>query len=289
MDNLRGAALMTLAMLGFAIEDMFIKLLSDRLPIGQILLSAGIGGALVFSLLALIRREPPFLLSMFWGPSGLRVLFEGIAGLCFMTALALAPLSVVTTIIQANPLLVTLGAALFLREPVGPWRWSAIVIGLFGVLIVLRPFGAAFETTALFAVGGVIAMSARDLVTRRLPARFSTVQMSVVGFLAVVPGGLIALAVTGDRPVAMDGPDWLLLAGILGTGVPALYCIIAAMRIGEISFVAPFRYSRIVFGLTLGAVVFSETIDGPMIVGVIIIVSSGLFTLWRERKHRRMA
>ena len=289
MDNLRGAMLMVLSMLFFALEDMFIKLMAETLPVGEILIVTGLAGAAAFSLFGLARGQCPLRRAMFWGPSGLRVLFEGIAGLFFVTALAVAPISIVTTIIQATPLIVTLGAALILREPVGPRRWTAIVIGLLGVLIVLRPFGGGFEATALFAVAGVLAMSARDLVTRRLPAHFTTLQMSTVGFLAVIPGGVLLLVVTGDGMVWPTPQVWVWLAAGILSGLPAIYTLIAAMRIGEISFVAPYRYSRIIFGLTVGALVFNETLDAYTLIGAAIIVASGIYMVWRERKLRIVA
>jgi len=289
LDNLKGAFLMVLAMAGFAIEDMFIKLVSDTLPSGQILIMTGIGGGLVYGALAIFRREAPVTPAMLWGPSGLRALFEGLAGTAFVTALALVPLSLVTTVMQTNPLLVTLGAAVFFAEPVGVRRWSAICVGLFGVLIVLRPFGSGFEPATLFAVAGVLAMSARDLATRRVQSSISTVQLSTLGFLTIIPGGILSLAVNGDAMVMPDARAWVLSAATIGIGVPALFCIIAAMRVGEISFVAPFRYSRIVFGLFVGLTVFAERIDGYTLLGAAVIVASGLYTFFREAQLRRRA
>ena len=284
---MRGSALMVLAMLGFAIEDAFIKLAAATLPVGQILIMIGIGGALVYGLWSIWRGEPPLRWDMWRGASGLRALFEGIAGLCFVSALALVPLSLVTTIIQANPLLVTLGAALFFGTPVGWRRWSAIAVGMIGVLIVLRPFGESFEPAALFAVIGVVAMSARDLATRRIAATINTAQLSTIGFLVAIPGGVLALLVAGAAPVWPDLRTWGLLGMTILTGVPALYCIIAAMRIGDIAFVAPYRYSRIIFGLLTGMIVFGETLDAMTLLGAGIIVVSGLYTLWRETRLRR--
>ena len=253
MDNIRGAILMVIAMLGFAVEDTLIKLMATDIPSGQILMTIGLGGALVFASLAWIKGEAPFGFWMLRGASGVRALCEGLAALGFVTALALVPISLVTTIIQASPLLVTLGAAVFFKAPVGPRRWIAILIGLIGVLIVLRPFGDSFEAPALFAVGGVIAMSARDLATRQVKQNISTLQLSVVGFLAAVPAG----------------------------------CIIAAMRIGDIAFVTPFRYSRIIFGLLAGLLIFGETLDAYTLLGAAIIVISGTYTLLREARLRR--
>ncbi len=287
MDNIRGAILMVIAMLGFAVEDTLIKLMATDIPSGQILMTIGLGGALVFASLAWIKGEAPFGFWMLRGASGVRALCEGLAALGFVTALALVPISLVTTIIQASPLLVTLGAAVFFKAPVGPRRWIAILIGLIGVLIVLRPFGDSFEAPALFAVGGVIAMSARDLATRQVKQNISTLQLSVVGFLAAVPAGFLGLVLSGDAPLL---PSWhviTLTIAAIAIGVPSLYCIIAAMRIGDIAFVTPFRYSRIIFGLLAGLLIFGETLDAYTLLGAAIIVISGTYTLLREARLRR--
>jgi drug/metabolite transporter (DMT)-like permease len=183
--------------------------------------------------------------------------------------------------------MVTLGAALFFGEAVGWRRWMAIMVGLIGVLIVLRPFGSAFDPIALLAVVGVIAMSARDLATRQITQSISTIQLSVIGFLATIPAGAVGLTLAGASPVipstAVFG-IWILAIAI---GVPSLYCIIAAMRIGDISFVSPFRYTRIVFGLLAGLLVFDETLDNYTLIGAAIIVASGIYTLLREASLRR--
>lgn len=286
MDNLKGAALMVAAMLGFALEDTLIKLIAATLPSGQILMMLGCGGALVFTVWALITRQRPFAWRFLRGASGVRAICEGIAALGFVTSLALAPISLVTTIIQASPLLVTLGAALAFKEAVGWRRWLAIIVGLCGVLIVIRPFGEAFEPSALFAVMGVIFMSARDLATRQITQSISTVQLSVIGFLATIPAGALSLTLSGATAVAPTPEVWTMLIAAVMIGVPSLYCVIAAMRIGEISFVSPFRYSRIVFGLMAGLIVFGEELDAYTLIGAAIIVGSGIFTLWREARLR---
>jgi len=287
MDNIRGAILMVVAMLGFAVEDSLIKLLSRDIPSGQILITIGLGGALVFATLALMKGEQPFGFWMLRGAAGLRAFCEAFAALGFVTALALVPISLVTTIIQASPLLVTLGAALFFNAPVGPRRWLAILIGLVGVLIVLRPFGEGFEPAALFAVMGVIFMSARDLATRQTNKNVSTLQLSTIGFLATVPAGILSMIIFAAPPVVPTLSTNLMTIGAITIGVPSLYCIIAAMRIGDIAFVSPFRYSRIIFGLLAGLLVFGEKLDGYTLLGAAIIVGSGTYTLLREARLRR--
>lgn len=287
MDNTRGAILMVIAMLGFAVEDSLIKIMADDLPSGQILMMLGVGGTVVFTIWAVASGQRPLTLSMLRGASGLRAICEGTAALGFVSALALVPISLVTTIIQASPLMVTLGAALFFKEAVGWRRWMAIIVGLIGVLIVLRPFGTAFEPMALLAVIGVIAMSARDLATRQITQSISTIQLSVIGFLATIPAGAVGMAFAGAAPVMPSTAVLGISIVAIAVGVPSIYCIIAAMRIGDISFVTPFRYSRIVFGLLAGLLIFGETLDFYTLLGAAIIVASGLYTLLREARLRR--
>lgn len=287
MENMRGSLLMVLAMALFAIEDTFIKLASTTVPVGQILIISGIGGAAIFGAAALVSGQPPIRLHMLRGASGLRALFEGSAALCLVTSLALVPISLVTTVMQASPLMVTLGAALIFGSPVGWRRWSAIGIGLIGVVIVLRPFGETFDSAVLFAVAGTVFMSARDLATRKIPSNISTAQLSTIGFLAVIPGGILSLLMSGDTMIVPDTRATILLAATIMIGIPAIYCIIAAMRVGDIAFIAPFRYSRIVFGLLTGLIIFGETLDTLTLLGAAIIVASGIYTLWREARLRR--
>jgi len=287
LGNARGAVLMILAMAGFAVEDMFIKLMAGALPVGQILILIGAGGAVIFGGWAMAHGQAPITTSMLRGASGWRALFEGIASIGFVTALTLVPLSVVTMITQVNPLLVTLVAAVVFGETVGWRRWSAICVGLVGVLIVLRPFGEGFEAATLFAVMGVLAQTGRDLATRRVTASISTAQISTLGFLSGIPAGMVALLVSGQYPVMPDARTFAYIFGAIAIGIPALYCIIASMRVGDMSFVAPFRYSRIVFGLLIGMLAFGERLDFFTLLGAAIITGSGLYTFAREARLRR--
>lgn len=287
MDNLRGASLMVLAMLGFAIEDMFIKLLSDVVPIGQILLMLGVGGGVAFAIIVCIQRRAVFERAMLTVPIALRAVSELIGTLAFVSAIVLTPISSASAILQATPLVVTLGAALFLGETVGWRRWSAILVGLCGVLLIIRPGMDSFEPLSLLAVIAVFALATRDIATRRVPPAISSMQLSCLGFLAIIPGGLGFMWVTATPYVTLDGPSWLYFATALTIGLFAYYGIVAAMRIGEVSFVTPFRYSRLIFAMIFGIAVFAERPDTWTLVGSAIIVASGIYTVWRERKHRK--
>lgn len=278
---------MVLAMLGFAIEDSFIKLLSIDMPVGQILGLLGIGGAAIFAVMVRAQDLALFPRAALSGPVLVRNAGELFGTLGFVTAIALIPLSTASAILQATPLVVTLGAALFLGHPVGWRRWTAILVGFVGVLLVIRPGLDGFDALSLFALQGVIGLAIRDLATRRVPASTSSMQLSFLAFLTLVPTGAVLLVVSGTPLIRPEPMHWLLMGGAVVVGVVSYYGIVAAMRIGEISFVTPFRYSRLVFALVISLLAFSESVDLLTYVGAAIIVASGVYTVWRERRVGR--
>lgn len=274
---------MVLAMLGFALEDAVIKLLASALSVGQIIGMLGLGGGVVFAIICRAQGQA------LWTPAFLapaviiRNLAELIGAVGFVTALSLIPLSTASAILQAGPLLVTLGAALFLGEPVGWRRWGAICVGFAGVMLIIRPGTGDFDWLALYAVLGVLGLAIRDLATRRVKAAVSSFQLSMLAFFSLVPAAAILLLVDAAPLVAPTAAQWGLLAGCVLIGAFSYFGITYATRIGEISFVTPFRYSRMIFALVIGMVFFAEAPDALTLIGAAIIVASGLYTLWRER------
>ena len=287
-DNLRGILLMIASMAGFAVEDVFIKTATATLPTGQILIMLGLVGAAIFAVPA-ARQGAPFLSRDVLHPAIMARNFgEMVGAIGFVTALALTPLSTTSAILQATPLLVTLGAAVFLREPVGWRRWSAILVGFVGVLMILRPGMAGFLPASIFAVLAAIGIAVRDLATRRIPATVSTMWISSWGFMSVVPAGIILLLVEGS-PKNPTASDLGLLSGALVFGVTSYYAIVQSTRIGELAVVTPFRYSRLLFSLILGILIFDERPDFWTLAGAAIVIASGLYTLHREIRQRRLS
>jgi drug/metabolite transporter (DMT)-like permease len=283
-DNLRGAVLMALAMAGFALEDMFIKLLADALPVGQILVFLGIGGALAFGLIAHRKGQQLLSPALLTPALLLRNLAELVGTVGFVLGFVLASLATASAILQAAPLVVTLGAVIFLGEKVGWRRWTAIGIGFFGVILIVRPGMAGFEPASLFAVIGVIGLAGRDLATRVIPRTVSSYQISSWAFAMIIPAGVF-LMVTMETPAIMPSTAQLTgLIAALGVGVLAYYALVASMRVGELSFVTPFRYTRMLFALIVAVLVFGERPDAMTLLGAAIIVAAGMFTLWRETK-----
>ena len=283
MENLRAIALMVLSMAGFAVEDMLIKYIALEMPTGQFLILVGAGGALIFTLMAW-KQGQAVLSADFLRPTIIiRNLGEVIGTLGFVTALVLTPLSSASAILQATPLAVTLGAALFLKEAVGWRRWSAILIGFGGVVAVIRPGLDGFQPASLFAVLGVIGLATRDVATRAAPAEISSLVLSAHGFGMLVPARAVPLWIRGGA-IAPSAQGYSLLFAALIIGVSAYYALTLSMRLGDVAVVTPFRYVRLVFALFIGVTVFHEQPDVWTLSGAAIIILSGLYTFFRERQ-----
>ena len=212
------------------------------------------------------------------------MLFEILGRLFYVLAIALTPLSSATVILQATPLVVVAGAALFFGETVGWRRWSAILVGMVGVLVIIQPTGVSFSVLSILAVLGMFGFAGRDLTSRAAPATLSTETLGFYGFLSIIVAGLAYRFWEGESAVVPTLQDGLYLTGACVLGTIAYAALMKAMRTGEVSAVTPFRYSRLLFGIGLGVFVFGETLDQTMWIGSILIVASGLFILWRGRR-----
>jgi len=275
---------MILAMAGFAAGDAGIKVLANiGWPVGQIMLWLGLGGTFGFAVWTKLTGQSILSRDLIHPAILVRYAAELGAATCMVCALALTPLSSVTAILQAAPLVVTMGAALVFKEQVGWRRWSAILIGLVGVLLILRPGTDAFNLLSLFAVGAMLCLAARDLATRAAPLSLSTLQLATFGFSALILAGIVLtpLGLAHISP-GFSGALWMVFAIV--TTIGGYYAITTAMRVGDISAVSPFRYSRLLFGLSLGVAFFNERQDAWMLAGAALVVGSGVYSVIRERR-----
>lgn len=286
MNNLQGAILMVLAMAAFALEDMFFKAVTQSISVGEALIIFGLGGLVVFIAMTKWRGEEIFHSAVLTNSIIIRALCEVTGRLFFALAIALTPLSSASAILQATPLVVAVGAIIFFKERVGLHRWVSIVAGFIGVMLILRPGLSGFEPASLFAVLGTLGFAGRDLATRAAPPVLSNMQLGVYGFFTLTIAGWILLGWEGELTVP-NAATGLQMLGTIVAGVVAYYALTGAMRTGEISVVAPFRYSRLVFAMALGIFVFGERPDSITLLGSAIIVLSGFYTVMRERKHSR--
>ena len=276
--NLAGSLWMTGSMAGFACEDAFLKVAVKVLPLGQVLILLGLFGMLVFALIARQRGEAAFPRALLAPRLLLRSGVEVAGRLFYALALALTPLATASAILQAAPLVVVLGAALIFGERVGWLRWGLILLGFGGVLVILRPGTADFEALSLLAVIGMLGFAGRDLATRAAPPAMSNAQLGVLGFAMLAISGVLILSVTGGA-VLPAAPALLPLLGASLFGIAGYAALTEAMRSGQVSVVTPFRYTRLVFALLLGALVFGESPDAMTLLGAGVIVLAGIWTL----------
>ncbi|MGY3437799.1 MULTISPECIES: DMT family transporter [unclassified Marinovum] len=285
-DNTRGALLMMGAMAGFTINDTFIKLTAGDVPLFQLIFLRGVLASLFLFFLArhlgalrfdLPRRD--------WLLVGLRSATEVGATVFFLSALFRMPLANVTAILQILPLSVALGAALFLREPVGWRRWIAIAVGFCGMLLIVRPGPEGFSTATSFALVAVVCSTLRDLATRSMSREVPSILVSFMGAVSVMVFAGVASLPAGWEPIAPANALLIVLSA--GFILMAYLCSVMVMRVGEVSFTAPFRYTALLWALVLGYLVWGDWPAPLTLLGAFIVVSMGVFTLWRESRRSR--
>ena len=281
--NLRGIVFMIAAMALFTLSDLFLKFAARSYSAPEVMLIMGLIGGAIFGTLTRLSGEPIFG-SAFLSPTViLRNAFELIGTICIISALTLAPLSLVTSITQATPLVVTAGAALILREKVGLRRWLAVLFGFGGVLLILRPGIAEVSWGMLAALGAVIFLGLRDVTTRTVPAQISTLQLASYSFILLIPAGIVLIwLVPSELTRTMRDLPWLILTILFAAA--AIFAITSAMRAGEVSAIIPFRYSRMIFALLAAMIFLGERPDAYTLIGVAIIIASGLFVLMRQKQ-----
>ena len=274
---------MMMSMACFAVEDTFIKLLSARLPATQILFSIGFGGALITLVLAIVLNvnlADKILLNKHVISRTIADLF---GALSFTSAMVLIPMSLLASILQATPLFVTLGAAILLGEKVGWRRWSAIFIGFLGVIIILQPGYGSFQLASLLGLVAVLCLALRDVVTRDMATEIPTLTVTFYACLAMGSAGFIAYPFFGP-PIMPTTYEAIILICAAIIGLTGYFLLVLATRKGDVSVIAPFRYSRLLFSLGLASLILGEKLTLPILLGGLLVVSSGIYTFGRERR-----
>ena len=281
MDNFKGILFMILAMAGFAFEDLFIKMLSTYFPISEVIIILGFTGTVVFLIIALLQRAPIIHKDLLNKHVIIRTICELLGAVFFVTAIALTPLSSATAILQIAPLLVTIGAVIFFKEKVGWRRWTAVFIGFIGVLLIVRPGFEGFMPASIFALLGSVFLAARDLATRAMQVKLPSVTIALYAFIAFGISGILIIPFNSSMVIPTSN-QILYFIGASAFGVIAYYSLVISSRIGEMSVISPFRYSRIVFAMLLAIIILEENPDSLTIIGASIVVVSGLYTFVRE-------
>jgi drug/metabolite transporter (DMT)-like permease len=274
---------MIASMAAFAIEDAFLKTVTKQLPVGQVLMMFGAAGLCVFALMARRAGVSIFQAQVLTKNMLFRAVFEFFGRLFYVLAIALTPMSSATAILQSAPLFVVLGARIFLREKVDAKTWIAIFLGLFGVLIILRPSATDFSLLSLLALIGTLGFVGRDLFSRTAPSSLTKEVLGFYGFTTMMIAGACYAVWDGKPFVSLQAQQFLMLAAALLAGVIAYTALMTAMRTGSIGAVTPYRYSRLLFGISIGVIVFGEQLDAPMLLGCAIVIGAGLFIGWQNQ------
>ncbi len=259
-----------------------MKSLSDELTLYQAICLRGL---ISTSLLGLLAWHQGAFQTM---PRGrdfwiilVRTLADVGAAACFLTALFHLELGLISAIVQAVPLALTLAGAWFLGHQVGWRRYAAIVIGFFGVLLIVKPGADGFNSYSLLALASVAFVVVRDLTTRGLSGKTPSLIVAFFASAGVTLMGTL-VAATSDWPADLGSPMIALFfcAFLLVFG---LIFAVTAMRVGEVAVVSPFRYSAIIVAVVLGYFAFGEIPDIWAVIGSLIVVGSGIYTFYRER------
>lgn len=288
-DNMRGVVYMNIAMLAFSVNDTFMKAAMEVLPLFQ---SIAIRGALALAALLVIAAVQPGGLAL-WpagrdrGVIALRTLAEVVGTVLFLAALMHMPLANLSAILQSLPLAVTLVGAVVFGDKVGWRRTLAIAIGFVGVMLIVRPGTAGFDEWSLMGLGSVAGVVVRDLATRALSVRVPSVVVAIWAAASVMATGALGVAYEGWEPVRLH--EALMLLGAAGALVVGYMYVVMVMRVGDIGFVAPFRYMALLWAILFGWVLFGTLPDGWTLAGSLIVVATGIYTLWRERRVRLLA
>jgi drug/metabolite transporter (DMT)-like permease len=269
----------------FAANDTATKFAAQYLPVTEIV-AVRAGFALVIALVVIAWRRELMAIASIRNPYLiLRGCIEAFIGILVVYALSKMPIANFTAIILIQPFIMTAIGALWLKEQVGWRRWTAVVAGFAGMLLVMKPATADFELVSLVALLAALLSLTRDLLVRKIHAQVPTTVITFSTALFALPLGLMGAAV---QPWEM--PDAISLLAILISAVflfVAFILTVLAFRGTDVSAVSPFRYSIIVFAFVFGVVVFGEIPDFVSLIGIGMIVAAGLYMLHRERIRRR--
>lgn len=285
-DNLKGAGFMLVAMAAFVLGDACMKTVAGHVPLYQAVTLRGLITVPLLVMLGVVTGGLSLArMRGAWPVIGLRTIGEIGATLTFFYALVHLPLGALSAILQSAPLAVTAGAALFMGEKVGWRRGLAIAIGFLGVLLIVQPGPDGLNVAAVVALVSVGFIVLRDLSTRRLPVDVPSIPVALVAAVAVMTvGGALSLN-TPWQPVPLSVVPIIVAAAVL-VNIGYIF-IIRVMRVGEVGFTTPFRYTALVWAMLLGWMLWDEVPRATTLLGAAVVVASGLFVLLREAQLGR--
>jgi drug/metabolite transporter (DMT)-like permease len=283
--NRRGVLAMSAGMASFVSNDALVKFVSQSLPSSQLIFIRGIFATLLL-----------FAISHAMGMTGrirlladrkvvLRAALDAFATVTYLTSLFHLPIGNATAINMATPLFITLFAVIAFKEQVGTGRWLAILTGFTGVLLVVQPTGAAFNAYALLCLAGTLLHASRDLTTRVIDKSIPSILVTLSTAIGVTLLAGIWCLFTEWKPASWQQLGLLATASVFLSG--GYFLLTVSMRGGEMSLIAPFRYTGLLFALVLGYLVWGDVPNALAWGGIALLVAAGLYVLHGERSRPR--
>ena len=282
-DNLKGIAFLMLASFVFSVMALLIKLLGQHLHITQILLVRQIGMTIMVAP-AILRNFPGSLRSERPGLQLIRVLFALVAMLCGFTAIIQMPLADATAIFFAKSFFVTIFAVLFLAETVGVYRWSAVLVGFVGVMIMLQPGTDNFTIYGLASLIGAAGAAAVMILLRLLSRVDSANTIMTYGALGVGVVMILPGMYFWQQPTTTE---WVLLVAVSVVSYFAQKCNIFAYKFGEASLLASLDYVRLLWATLFGFLIFDQFPGLSTWIGAGLVIAAAIFMIYRETRRKR--
>ena len=284
-NNLKAALFVVIAMSMITTNDAIIKHITEVFNVGQIMFLRGALICVIFACVMRLRGQPVFQRRSLHRWSLYRALFELCATLFFLTGLSFLPIAVASTLGFSSPIFLALLAAIVLKEKVGLDRWLIILIGFAGVLLITNPFAAVASWAVIFPIACAFFVALRDIAIRYVPNDLPSTQVAFTNAWVVMIGGGLYSIYQGWGEADLQWYLWFIALGI------ALYSgylfLIIGSRLGELSFIGPFKYVSILLALIYGYLIWDETPTLTMLAGAAIIVISGIILLSSEKRRAR--
>ncbi len=283
--NRRGILAMAAAMASFVANDALVKYASQTMPAAQLIFIRGVMATLLVLAVAHSMGATRRIGDVVRGKVAVRAIIDAMATMLYLGSLFHLPLGNATAINLAAPLVMIVFAVVFLQEQVSLQRWLAILAGFAGVLLVIQPRAEGFNAWALVCLAGTLFHATRDLLTRQIAQNIPSILITLATALAVTLLSGAASLVQGWKPFGLFELSLLATASVFLAG--GYYLIISSMREGEMSLIAPFRYTGLLFALVIGYVVWGEVPNLPAWCGIALLIGSGIYVLHGERSRRQ--
>jgi drug/metabolite transporter (DMT)-like permease len=277
----KGISCMVVGCAFLMMSDAFSKWLTQTYSVGQVMSLRNVFVLIPLFLIVWHKNNFNELRVHSWKAQLFRAIFHVAPAIFFVTSVSLLPLADVHAIGFAGPIFIAALSPLMLGEHVGWHRWTAILVGFGGVLIMLRPTGTGFALVGLLPLAAALSSSFRDIITRRLSRTETSTSMLFVSSAAVVVAGACTLPIDW-RPLT-----WTSLLLFIGNGLVnacAHFLIIESYRLAQAPVVSPFKYSILLWATLFGYMIWGNVPDRWIIIGAIPVVASGLYILHREQR-----